>query len=118
FIITNASFRHPLFDDEEVASNAALMGLAAVSVIFAYASYTMGGGIIMTGVFLGCGALALAGFAIKGLYVAYPVVLLFMIALFALLLMKSIPQFSTDELAIDAYAAHLLISGANPYILP
>jgi uncharacterized membrane protein len=116
FIIINASFRRPLFDDEGVASTAALVGLAAVSVIFAYASSTIGGGIIMTGAFLACGALALAGFALKKLYVIYPVVLLFMIALFALLLMKSIPQFSTDELAIDAYAAHLLLSGANPYI--
>ncbi|MGC8558409.1 MAG: hypothetical protein ACP5NC_05385, partial [Nitrososphaeria archaeon] len=111
FIIINSSGRTPAFESEFNVKVAALAGFTAVSFIFAYYTSTE-----LSLAFIVIGALGIVGIAFKKLMPVFPILLIVAVVMFSIVLSASIPALSTDELALDSYAAHLVLSGINPYL--
>ncbi|MEM3853565.1 MAG: hypothetical protein QW606_04565 [Conexivisphaerales archaeon] len=113
FIIINSVGRKPTFENEYYVKVAALFGFFAVSFIFAFYSLP---NIMASLAFAIIGSAGLVLMAFRKAVAALPILLIIMVSFFAVLLAQSVPAIATDELALDAYAAHLFLSGINPYI--
>jgi len=110
-ILINSLTSTPVLDSEPNVRIAALVGFLAVTFIFAYYAFTNFPG---SPIYLAFVVTGVAGIVFRKRLM--PILLIAMIAGFAVLLMSSVPALSTDELALDSYAAHLVLSGINPYL--
>ncbi|MDG6927815.1 MAG: hypothetical protein JRN01_05055 [Nitrososphaerota archaeon] len=116
FIIINSIGREPTFEREDYVKIAGIFGFSATAFIFAYYSLPYSFTAFLAFAIIGVAGAAFIAMRNSRAILALPPLLISMMALFSVLLAQSIPAIATDELALDAYAAHLLLSGINPYI--
>ena len=117
-VALNSLSRPPLLQRPRVANMAAVVVLALISL--GLATYSLGKW-PFTALFLLVSLLAVVGFVKGGkgrIVRSLPILFIVELAAAALLLAKGFPQLSSDELVIDAYAAHLAMMGTNPYTAP
>ena len=117
-VALNSLSRPPLLQRPRVATVAAVVVLALISL--GLAVYSLGEW-PFTALFLLVSILAAVGLTKRwGSRIVrfLPILFIVELAAAALLLARGFPQLSSDELIIDAYAAHLTMMGANPYTVP
>jgi len=116
FIIINSTTRTPAFYSELNVKVATLVGFSTTSFIFAYYALTTFPGSPVYLAFVAAGIVGVVCMVLRKAASSLSLILIAMIAVFAVLLMYTVPVLSTDELALDSYAAHLVLLGINPYL--
>jgi len=116
-VIVNSASKPPILQRKRAATVVAGTAFALISLGLVAYSF---GDWPFTAFFIFMFSLAVAGLTRWGRSVGrlFPIIFIVELAAIALLLVRGFPQLSSDELIYEAYAAHLVMVGGNPYATP